>query len=299
MRRPYLILLPLILTAGQLTGCDSKSTVPGDDAAQGAQDLAQPDGPASDSRRPDGPAPDATPALDLALQPDAPSPDQGVTADAGAGTCARAKLSTKQALLARIAALKWTSYSPSSSGPVAISSPLTISGTLTVNSKELKPPPGCTVASTCLTQVLFARGLSTGALPAGISFGAKVSTPITVYQSVTLSNTTVRLRAVVENVHPWTSNFIPVIRIEPDCQSSCPKGSQVCSASDQLCYAGASFCRLCLGLNHKQCACRDFAKIKADGTACSYLSKTMSSLCQGKCAAGTCVYQGKPDVYCP
>jgi len=242
-------------------------------------------------------------AVDRSSGADAPGKDAGgadrsITPDGSSASCAPIKITSKQDLLAQVKALAWSSYSPSSAGTLAVSRPLSITGKISLSSGELFLPAGCTPGNTCMQKVLLARGISAGTLPTGVSFGTKAQVPVTAYSSVTLAAVTVRLRAVVENVHPWTYNFVPIIRLEPDCASTCSGTSRVCPG-DRLCYSANSFCRFCLALDHKQCACREFAAVKSDGEACSYISKTMTSLCQGKCKSGTCLYQGKPDVYCP
>jgi len=206
---------------------------------------------------------------------------------------------SKKALLTYVQLLTWTAYSPNAAGFIPLSKPLKVTGKITLSTKDLSPPAGCTPAKVCFQKVLFASGLSAGKLPAGVTFSGKSSqVPLTAHESITIENATVRLRAVVENIHPFTYNFAPIIRVEPDCGGTCAAGSQACP-KDKLCYASNRYCRICLALGHKQCACRKFSTSRADGTACSYLSKTMSTLCKGKCKSGTCVYEGKPDVYCP
>ena len=283
----------LILAVGAwLPGCDEELVPPDGSVA----DLALPEAGSPDTGKTDAGQPD----LELvdASKPDSAPPDQGQP-DAGGGACAKVAVGSKQALLKVIQSLIWTPYSPNAAGFVPLSKPLVVMGTVTISYKDLKPPPGCTPSLVCFQKVLLASGLSTGKLPAGITFSGKSSqVPLTAYESITISNATVRLRAVVENIHPFTYNFAPILRVEPGCGVACATNSQTC-AKDQLCYASNRYCRVCLALGHKLCACRKFSATVADGTNCSYLSKTMSTLCNGQCKAGTCVYPGKPDVYCP
>lgn len=283
-RQPRRILF-LLLFILSVAACDLRASVVAD-SSQGAADLGGADGSAVDSPGMDAPARDVTGA------------DGSMTLDGSVASCAPIKIAKKQDLLAQVKALVWSSYSPSSAGALAISRPLTITGKVSLSSSDLSVPPGCTPGNTCMQEVLLASGISAGTLPAGVTFGTKASAPVTAYDSVTMAAVTVRLRAVVENVHPWTYNFVPIIRLEPDCASSCPGTQRMCPG-DRLCYGSNLYCRFCLALDHKQCACHEFTAVKSDGVACSYISKTMSSLCQGQCKSGTCVYQGKPDVYCP
>jgi len=228
-----------------------------------------------------------------ALQADGSAPDGAIS------PCSPVPVATKKDLLSAISKLTWTQYSPTSAGAVPLSRPLTIAGTITVSSGELTVPAKCTPGIVCLQKVLFAPGLSAWSLPASVKPGAKsTEVPVSAYESITLTSATVRLRAVIENIHPFTHNYAPIIRLEPDCLKTCPSGAQRCSA-DSLCYQENKYCRLCLALSHKHCACRKFSKIAKDGESCSYLGKTLSALCHGKCKAGLCVYQGKPSVYCP
>ena len=270
--------------------CDDEQ-IPADSAV--TADAQRIDSHAADQR-----APDRGADLRLDLAADSPRPDQALP-DAGGGLCNKIVVASKQDLLKVIQQLVWTGYSPTSAGFVPLSRPLQISGTITVTAKDLKPPTGCTPANVCYQTVLFAAGLSAGKLPAGVALSGKSSAvPLTAHDTLTISKATVRLRAVVENIHPFTYNFTPLIRLEPDCGGACPNATQTCS-KDQLCYSSDRFCRLCLALPHTQCACRKFTTTVADGTACSYLAKTMSALCHGTCKSGLCVYQGTPSVYCP
>ena len=289
--------LLIIALGASLPGCDEE-LVPPD---SGAADLSVREAGGPDASTPDLAVADAGKANDASKdqdQPDAALPDTGQP-DAGGGACAKVPVASKQALLKVIQSLIWTAYSPKAAGFIPLSGPLQVKGKISITYKDLKPPPGCTPSKVCFQKVLFTGGLSTGKLPPGVAFSGKSSqVPLTAHESITISNATVRLRAVVENIHPFTYNWAPILRVEPDCGVACAAGSQTC-AKDKLCYASNRYCRLCLAVGHKQCACRKFSTIRADGNSCSYLSNTMSTLCQGQCKAGTCLYQGKPDVYCP
>lgn len=282
----------VVCAAALLCGCDEE-TVPPD---SGAADLAPPADAAPDA----APKPDLVKKPDRAKKPDAASPDKSKPKpDAGIGPCATVPISTRQALLKAIQALKWSAYSPNTAGFLPLSQPLAVKGTITLTHKDLSPPPGCTKALVCFQKVLFSGGVSAGKPSSGVTFSAKsTEVPLTAYESITITNATVRLRPVVENIHPFTYNFAPILRVEPDCNLPCASNTQACP-KDKLCYASNTYCRVCLAQGHKQCACHKFGASRADGAKCSYLAKTMSALCHGTCKAGTCVYPGKPDVYCP
>lgn len=237
--------------------------------------------------------------FDAGSTADGPPADQSPPDSAQDPCAATITISSKADLLQVVNTLSWTSSSPIAYGFVPISAPLSIAGSVSLTSSDLTVPPNCAAANDCLKQVLFAGGFSAGGTPAGVSFSTKsTKVPILAYEEVTIAGTEIRLRAVRENIHPFNYNFVPVLKVEPGCQTSCPDTSQLCD-KDKLCYGESQHCRICLGKGHLACACQEKFQPLPDGAACSYLAKTMSAICNGTCQSGLCVYSGAPDVYCP
>lgn len=278
---------------GPFFACDDDGSIVAD-GGNAVHDAAQVDSTGSSAA--DGQLLDVSQS-DLSVEDAAAADSQAQ--DGPVSSCSPKTIATRQDLLQVISGLQWSPYTPPGSGALALSEPLVVSGPVTISDTDLSVPSSCNAGNTCMEQVFFATGLSSESLPAGVTLDNQESDlPLTAYAELTLANVTVRLRGVVENVHPWTFNFIPLIRIEPDCADECTAGSFKCDA-DRLCYTNSVYCNRCLGLGNKECACHELASPLPDGTACSYLSKTMTALCNGECQGGSCLYSGQPDAYCP
>jgi hypothetical protein len=192
---------------------------------------------------------------------------------------------TTRQLQSIINAMDYAYYGPYTSGKLPITDNITIVGTVTIASYQLKVPSDCVMRDDCQHAVSFVDAYG--------AEGIKISPypPLSVVYPpgvLTLSDVTLRLRTILEDTHLSQYNFTPVVQILPPTDQPCGESQFRCSA-DQLCYNYfSSYCQYCLGMSQKHCACRGPDGILDNGTECIvWLSgdSGISGICHnGECA---------------
>ena len=194
------------------------------------------------------------------------------------------KVASGDDLVAALRRLEWTGLGPYSSGPLPITPDLVVSGTVVITGREIPLPDGCAQRSDCLAVAAFRMGqpvpgvtLTGPVEPGGAGDGSVL----------TLTDTTVRLRPVMYDMHPGRYNAVPLVTIIPPCGSPCPSGQVLCPA-DGSCYPlGDSYCRFCQGKGKEECACEAPEGALAEGSYCQFW-QSGDVLCPGTCQQGTC-----------
>lgn len=198
-------------------------------------------------------------------------------------------------LLAQLNALSWSSRGPYTSSRLPLSGDIRVKGTVSVTGDKVTAPSSCT-AGVCPPRASFVI----------VDRNASVScdAPDTaawmqVCGGVTLRDTTVRFRAVVQDTHPGIYNYTPVIEVVDSCEKPCKAGEMRCKA-DNTCWSSyEDFCRLCLGRDKKICPCWSASGPLPEGTACHFMVSGDVG-CSGTCQAGRCRYSGTPGwAGCP
>lgn len=180
--------------------------------------------------------------------------------------------------------LTWEGLGAYSSGVLPITADLVITGTIALNASALPVPNDCLLRSDCSPQAgLILDSAVAGAVGEGdanLECGDS-------YSRVIFTNTTVRLRPYLRDMHPCRYNAVPMVEVLPPCGAACGEGQGICPV-DGVCYElGAAYCRSCEGGTKQACACRGPEGPLAEGAACTYW-ESGDVRCDGACHAGGC-----------
>lgn len=183
-------------------------------------------------------------------------------------------------LIAVLNTIPYSALGSYTSARLPISSEIRIRGTFSLKSSDLPLPEGCSEYSGCRQSVwLMMESPIQGVQPL-----EDAPEGVVLFESLTLSNTVVRLRPILRDTHPGPYNHSPAVMLLADCSVPCGEGTSRC-ATDGVCYGvGEQSCRLCDALPNKTCAC---ASIE-EGGLCSY-HISGDSICGGTCSQGVCV----------
>jgi hypothetical protein len=175
----------------------------------------------------------------------------------------------------------WTLLGRYTSGCLAASDDLAVTGTVTVQGTDIMPPANC---GTACGPVMFEL---VDAPPGVTCLQPEALFDFTLCGGITVQDTTVRLRITERDVHPSQYNIRPVVQVLPRCETACASDEVACPDT-HTCWANVrDQCAYCLGGTNQECACWDGAQFEADGTACSYY-ETGDIISQGTCHAGVC-----------
>lgn len=178
----------------------------------------------------------------------------------------------------------WVTYGPYTRGCLPASADVAISGTLTVRGGDVELPESCQLRADCRKAVWF-RALSAAR-------GVECLDPeqwygFTLCAGLRLSDTTVRLRMVMQDIHPSDANFVSVVDVLPACAAPCSSTEHACEAT-HTCWADPrDHCAYCLGGSNEACACWNGTAFDADGTRCE-VAISGDVYVPGTCRAGTC-----------
>lgn len=168
-------------------------------------------------------------------------------------------------------------------GCLPASGDITARGTITLRSTDVAVPAGCT--SDCRQKVMFRlRGE-----PAGVTcLEPEHWYDFTLCAGVTIADTTVRVRPVIQDTHPSAfGNSSPVVDVLPACTAPCGSSQVACPATHTCWQTPRDQCAYCLGGDNEQCACWDGTAPLADGTHCAYFVSGDVEV-SGTCVSGTC-----------
>ncbi len=188
-----------------------------------------------------------------------------------------------------LAAVEWRGLGGYSSGAVPMTPDLEVSGTVVVSAAVVPVPVSCRERSDCHDGASFVMSVPIPGVKLGGTAGADFQPGAA---TLTLTDTTVRLRPVLRDTHPGPYNAIPVVIVEQSCAMPCPTGTEKCPV-DGACYAlGDLFCRLCEGRSAAECACRQpEGGALVDGEECDF-QVSGDVICAGECRFGVCVSDG-------
>jgi hypothetical protein len=205
-------------------------------------------------------------------------------------------VTTREGLLGVLSQIEFGSVGPYTSAHLPISKDIQVRGTVSLTSSDVPVPATCQSRDDCQHAVVFDHGVGI----AGVVFAARDADAgwAPGYPGVTLTDTTIRLRPLLEDYHPWRYNFIPVVSVMPPCTSPCSASARKCPW-DGVCYGEQQYCRLCEALSNEVCACRTLGGTTiADGGACSFMVSG-DVRCQGHCVAGRCQSDNPGWAGCP
>jgi hypothetical protein len=178
----------------------------------------------------------------------------------------------------------WVQYGPYTRGCLPASADIRISGTMTVGAGDVDVPVSCQQPG-CRKAVWFRAS----SLPPGVEcVGPEQWYEFTLCAGLTLRDTTVRLRMVMQDIHPSDANFVSVVDVLPACASPCSSTEHACPAT-HTCWADPrDQCAYCLGGSNEACACWNGTAFDADGTRCE-VAISGDVYVPGSCRAGTCM----------
>lgn len=179
----------------------------------------------------------------------------------------------------------WVGYGPYTTGCLPASADIRVTGTVTVQADTIAVPAFCQTRADCRKAVRF----RSKPLPQGVECqGPEQWYGYTLCAGLTLRDTTVRLRAVQQDIHPsGFGNAAPVVDVLPACAEPCGSSELACEAT-HTCWASVrDHCAYCLGGSNEECACWDGARFQANGKQCS-MAVSGDLVVSGTCRAGKC-----------
>jgi hypothetical protein len=179
----------------------------------------------------------------------------------------------------------WTPFGPYTTGCLEASMDVPVHGSFTVRGADLAVPSDCGIG--CGQDVRFRLRDQ----PAGVECIGPISYfDFTLCEEVKLTDTTVRLRMLIEDVHPAEENYIPIVEVLPACVSACGTDQLACEATNTCWNNARDYCAYCLGGSNEVCGCWDGETFAADGETCS-IAQTGDTYVGGTCQTGTCVLE--------
>lgn len=106
--------------------------------------------------------------------------------------------------------------------------------------------------------------------------------------AIEVTNTSLRVRAVMQDTHPGTYNFMSFVEILPACEQSCRDDQLRCEATEACWDSARDHCTYCLGADSDVCACWTPDGFEPDGGEC-YVTISGDSSIGGTCERGTCI----------
>ncbi len=180
---------------------------------------------------------------------------------------------------------EWFSYGPYTTGCLPASADLRITGTVTVQADRLAVPASCQGRSDCRQAVWF-RSTS---LPPGVEcLDPEYWFDYAQCAGITLRDTTVRLRMVMQDIHPSAfGNFAPIVDVLPACAAPCDDPELACEATHTCWSSVRDHCAYCLGGSNAACGCWLGARFDDNGARCS-IATSGDVIQNGTCHAGAC-----------
>lgn len=293
-----LLLLALSATA---LACGGDVSPPSTGAAPSSVADPRPGSPANRDRTD---APDTTTS-----QPDPPPSTRPVLAPAEFSGCsatttpscgAAQNFGTAAELVAIVDALPWQRAHAGSAVAFTVSADLVATADVTVSASLVAPTtasncPSTSSGSTCASTVfrngtyatrvvsvptVVCNGKTT--IPRGSEDGcASLTIP---------KGTHLRMRKVVEDVHPYSPTYRPIVEVERPCTETCADDEARCGTSQTCFKKGEATCVFCHAQSIEACACHDVCSIKSDDVAC-YYATSPDTMVRGVCRAGSCAKQ--------
>jgi hypothetical protein len=188
-----------------------------------------------------------------------------------------------------LAGMDWIGYGPYSSGPLPISPDLIVTGTVEMTSADVPVPQSCLDRDDCLDEATFSgSGLT------GVSFEGEPESEYTFgFTSMTITDTTIRLRPYMQDRHPSPFNSVPIVSVRDRCGAPCGEGSALCPI-DGTCYAfvdSDAYCTICEQRPVEECICRTPEGPVPDGESCEYFISG-DVIITGTCRDGVCLPEG-------
>lgn len=195
------------------------------------------------------------------------------------------KADSLKGLIGEIGGLKWDYSGPYSARNSGVSADIDVPGSLSLSAKDIPVPASCLKRDDC-------RHASVMVIPKGFKGITCTQTEnllgVDYCVAAKLSKTTFRLRGKMIDTHPWKWNFIPVLEFLAPCSEPCKPGEFRCAA-DNTCRTGFNgYCRNCLELPAKNCACLNEKGPLPEGTRCTWFISG-DVICAGACRNGECV----------
>lgn len=190
--------------------------------------------------------------------------------------------SDAQTLIARIdATATWVGFGEYTSGCLPASEDMPVTGTITIDGGDIALPTNCAGCP--------AVGFVLRDEPPGVEcLDPENFFDFALCRSVRITDTTVRLRPMVRDVHPAPGNHRAIVEVLPACATPCAAEAFTCEAVNTCWATARDHCAYCLGGSNDACACWDGSDFMADGTACQrHVSGDV--IVGGTCQQGVCV----------
>jgi hypothetical protein len=180
---------------------------------------------------------------------------------------------------------EWVAEGPYTTGCLPASSDIRVTGTVTVQTDRITVPALCRNRSDCRQAVRF----RSSSLPPGVEcLDPEPWYSYALCAGITLRDTTVRLRMVLEDIHPSSfGNAAPIVDVLPACAAPCGDSEFACEATHTCWSTARDHCAYCLGGSNEACGCWRGTRFDDDGAPCS-VWRSGDLVESGTCRAGAC-----------
>ena len=179
---------------------------------------------------------------------------------------------------------EWVAFTEYTTGCLYASEDITITGTITVDGTTLAVPGVCPDCETGATFMLRDA-------PANVEcIDPEYFWDFVTCDAITATDTTVRLRTVMRDIHPAYPNYLHIVEVLPGADTPCGSEQYTCGATKACWNSARDFCAYCLDGTNEQCACWEGSKFMTDGTRCTMMVSGDVQV-SGTCEAGVCETQ--------
>jgi hypothetical protein len=193
--------------------------------------------------------------------------------------------STADFVAAIDSSVRWTDVGEYTSGCLPASDDHVVDGAVTVRGADIPLPPNNMNGFAPETRFVLRDA------PAGVTCGEPEDLfDFTLCESITIANTTIRLRAVVIDIHPAPGDLVAVVEVLPACETPCGATQLACEASKTCWNTERDHCAYCLGGTNEACACWRDGELEPDDTPCE-IFVSGDVVVGGTCRAGACVIE--------
>src|SRR5262245_33746597 len=189
-------------------------------------------------------------------------------------------------LISIVEASSWVRFGPYTTGCLPASPDIHVTGSVTVQGDGIAIPAFCQSRQDCRKAVRF----RSRPLPAGVEcIDPEPWYEYTLCGSITLRDTTIRLRTVDQDIHPSEyGNSAPVVDVLAACAAPCGSSEFACEATHTCWSEARDQCAYCLSGTNEACACWNGTGFDKDGARCTFAISGDVYL-GGTCRAGTCI----------
>jgi hypothetical protein len=176
----------------------------------------------------------------------------------------------------------WTGFGEYTAGCLPASPDHVVTGPVTVRGADIPLPPNG--ANTFKPEPRF---VLRDEPPGVICEEPEHLFDFTLCNRIVITNTTIRLRTLLVDIHPAPGNHVAVVEVLSGCEAPCAD-QRVCEQTHTCWNSERDLCAYCYGGTNEACACFVAGQLQVDGTECE-MFVSGDVIVTGRCVAGECV----------